>query len=48
MTAYPRAIFGGESVDKAVPEAAVTMHNQRIKWASRVIFALPEDMVERI
>ncbi|SEN90304.1 Peptidase S24-like [Paracoccus alcaliphilus] len=27
---------------------ADTMHNQRIKWASRVIFALPEDMVERI
>lgn len=27
---------------------ADTMHNQRIKWASRVIFALPEDMVERV
>ncbi|WP_411839225.1 S24 family peptidase [Paracoccus sp. ME4] len=24
------------------------MHNRRIKWASRVILALPEDMVERV
>lgn len=27
---------------------AETMHNQPIKWASRVIFALPDEMVERI